>query len=56
MGGAKKKSIGNQEKTSKDSPAAEEKGKKGDKKGPIKKQRSSIVIDCLLYTSDAADD
>jgi len=41
MGGAKKKSIGSQEKTSKDSPAADEKGKKG----PIKKQKSSIVIE-----------
>lgn len=45
MGGAKKKSIGNQEKTSKDSPAADEQGKKGEKKGPIKKQKSSIVIE-----------
>jgi small subunit ribosomal protein S25e len=41
MGGAKKKSIGSQEKTSKDSPAADEK----EKKGPIKKQKSSIVIE-----------
>src|SRR5574341_1818006 len=45
MGGAKKKSIGSQEKTSKDSPAADEKGKKGEKKGLIKKQKSSIVIE-----------
>lgn len=44
MGGAKKKSLGSQEKTSKDSPA-DEKGKKGEKKGPIKKQKSSIVIE-----------
>jgi len=41
MGGAKKKSIGRQEKTSTDSPAADEK----EKKGPIKKQKSSIVIE-----------
>ena len=45
MGGAKKKSIGNQEKTSKDSSGADEKGKKGEKKGPIKKQKSSILIE-----------
>jgi small subunit ribosomal protein S25e len=45
MGGAKKKSVGNQEKTSKDSSGADEKGKKGEKKGPIKKQKSSIVIE-----------
>lgn len=44
MGGAKKKSLGSQEKTSKDSPS-DEKGKKGEKKGPIKKQKSSIVIE-----------
>ena len=44
MGGAKKKSLGSQEKTSKDSPS-DEKEKKGEKKGPIKKQKSSIVIE-----------
>ena len=45
MGGAKKKSIGNQEKTSKDTPTADDKTK-GEKKGPIKqKQKSFIVIE-----------
>jgi small subunit ribosomal protein S25e len=43
MGGAKKKSIGSQEKTSKDIPTADEKTK-GEKKGPIK-QKSLIVIE-----------
>ncbi|TLX68064.1 MAG: MarR family transcriptional regulator [Thaumarchaeota archaeon] len=46
MGGAKKKSIGNQEKTSKENPVQDEKGKKGEKKNPFKqKQKSSIVIE-----------
>ena len=45
MGGAKKKSIGSQEKT-KETSTADEKTKKGEKKGPIKqKQKSSIVIE-----------
>ncbi len=46
MGGAKKKSIGSQEKTSKENPVPDEKGKKGEKKSPFKqKQKSSIVIE-----------
>ncbi len=46
MGGAKKKSIGNQEKTSKENPVQDEKGKKEEKKNPFKqKQKSSIVIE-----------
>ena len=46
MGGAKKKSIGSQEKTSTETPAADDKTKKEEKKGPFKqKQRSLIVIE-----------
>jgi small subunit ribosomal protein S25e len=44
MGGAKKKSIGNQEKTTKDTPAADDKTKKGEKKGPFK-QKTLIAIE-----------
>lgn len=40
MGGAKKKSIGNQEKTSKDTPTADEKTKKG----PIKQKQKSLIV------------
>jgi small subunit ribosomal protein S25e len=43
MGGAKKKSIGSQEKTSKDTPAADDKTKKGEKKGPIKQKQKSLI-------------
>ena len=41
MGGAKKKSIGSQERTSKDTSTADEKTKKGEKKGPIKQKQKS---------------
>jgi small subunit ribosomal protein S25e len=42
MGGAKKRSIGSQEKTSKEAPDADDKIKKG----PVKqKQKSSIIIE-----------
>jgi len=44
MGGAKKRSIGSQEKTSKDTPAADEKTKKGEKKGPIKQKQKSLIV------------
>lgn len=40
MGGAKKRSIGSQEKTSKDTPAADEKTKKG----PIKQKQKSLIV------------
>jgi small subunit ribosomal protein S25e len=43
MGGAKKKSIGSQEKTSKETPTADEKTKKGEKKGPIKQKQKSLI-------------
>lgn len=43
MGGAKKRSIGSQEKTSKDTPAADEKTK-GEKKGPIKQKQKSLIV------------
>jgi small subunit ribosomal protein S25e len=43
MGGAKKKAIGSQEKTSKDSPAADDKTKKGEKKGPIKQRQKTLI-------------
>ena len=43
MGGAKKKAIGSQEKTSKDSPAADDKTKKGEKKGPIKQKQKTLI-------------
>ena len=43
MGGAKKRSIGSQEKTSKDTPAADEK-MKGEKKGPIKQKQKSLIV------------
>ncbi|HJU78739.1 MAG TPA: MarR family transcriptional regulator [Nitrososphaeraceae archaeon] len=42
MGGAKKKSIGSQEKT-KETQAADEKAKKGEKKGPIKQKQKSLI-------------
>ena len=45
MGGAKKKSIGNQEKTTKDTPAADDKTKKGEKKGPFKQKQTLIAIE-----------
>jgi small subunit ribosomal protein S25e len=46
MGGAKKRSIGSQEKTSRETPDADDKIKMGEKKGSTKqKQRSSIVIE-----------
>ena len=45
MGGAKKKSIGSQEKTSTETPSADEKTKKGEKKGPFKQKQKSIVIE-----------
>jgi small subunit ribosomal protein S25e len=46
MGGAKKRSIGSQEKTSKEGPDADDKIRKGEKKGPVKqKQKSSVVIE-----------
>ena len=44
MGGAKKKSLGSSEKTSKDSQSAEEKAKKGEKKGPIKQKQKSLMV------------
>jgi small subunit ribosomal protein S25e len=44
MGGAKKKSLGSSEKSSKDSPSAEEKAKKGEKKGPIKQKQKSLMV------------
>ncbi|HZA70918.1 MAG TPA: MarR family transcriptional regulator [Nitrososphaeraceae archaeon] len=43
MGGAKKKSIGSQEKTTKDTPAADDKTKKGEKKGPIKQKQKTLI-------------
>ena len=43
MGGAKKKSIGNQEKTTKDTPAADDKTKKGEKKGPFKQKQKTLI-------------
>lgn len=43
MGGAKKKAIGSQEKTTKDSPAADEKTKKGEKKGPVKQKQKTLI-------------
>ncbi|HJR84867.1 MAG TPA: MarR family transcriptional regulator [Nitrososphaeraceae archaeon] len=42
MGGAKKKSIGSQEKT-KETQAADEKAKKAEKKGPIKQKQKSVI-------------
>ena len=42
MGGAKKKSIGSQEKT-KETQAADEKAKKAEKKGPIKQKQKSLI-------------
>lgn len=42
MGGAKKKSIGSQEKT-KETQAADEKAKKGEKKAPIKQKQKSLI-------------
>ncbi|HEY7228195.1 MAG TPA: MarR family transcriptional regulator [Nitrososphaeraceae archaeon] len=44
MGGAKKKSLGSSEKTSKETPSAEEKTKKGEKKGPIKQKQKSLIV------------
>jgi len=44
MGGAKKKSIGSQEKTSTETPAADEKTKKGEKKGPFKQKQKSLIV------------
>jgi small subunit ribosomal protein S25e len=44
MGGAKKKSIGSQEKTSKDSPVADDKVKKGEKKGVFKQKQKSLIV------------
>jgi small subunit ribosomal protein S25e len=43
MGGAKKKSIGSQEKTSTETPAAD-KTKKGEKKGPFKQKQKSLIV------------
>ena len=46
MGGAKKKSLGSQGKTSNDTPTSDEKVKKGEKKAPFKqKQKSAIIIE-----------
>lgn len=44
MGGAKKKSLGSSEKTSKDNPSGDEKAKKGEKKGPIKQKQKSLMV------------
>jgi small subunit ribosomal protein S25e len=44
MGGAKKKSLGSSEKSSKDNPSAEEKAKKGEKKGSIKQKQKSLMV------------
>lgn len=44
MGGAKKKSLGSQEKTSKDSPVADDKEKKGEKKGVFKQKQKSLIV------------
>jgi small subunit ribosomal protein S25e len=45
MGGAKKKSIGSQEKTSTETPAADDKTKKGEeKKGPFKQKQKSLIV------------
>jgi len=44
MGGAKKKSLGSSEKTSKDNQSAEEKAKKGEKKVPIKQKQKSLMV------------
>ena len=44
MGGSKKKSLGSQEKTSKETPDADEKTKKGEKKGPIKQKQKSVIV------------
>lgn len=43
MGGAKKKSMGSQEKTTKDTPAADDKTKKAEKKGPIKQKQKTVI-------------
>jgi small subunit ribosomal protein S25e len=43
MGGAKKKSIGHQEKTTKDTPAADDKTKKGEKKGVFKQKQKTLI-------------
>jgi small subunit ribosomal protein S25e len=43
MGGAKKKAIGSQEKNTKETPAADEKAKKGEKKGPIKQKQKTVI-------------
>ena len=42
MGGAKKKSIGSQEKTT-DTQAADDKTKKAEKKGPIKQKQKTLI-------------
>ncbi len=44
MGGAKKKSLGSQEKTSKDSPVADDKAKKGEKKGVFRQKQTSLIV------------
>lgn len=44
MGGAKKKSIRSQEKTSTETPTADEKTKKGEKKGPFKQKQKSLIV------------
>ena len=44
MGGAKKKSLGSQEKTSKESPVADDKAKKGEKKGVFKQKQKSLIV------------
>ncbi len=44
MGGAKKKSLGSQEKTSKDSPVADDKAKKGEKKGVFKQKQKLLIV------------
>jgi small subunit ribosomal protein S25e len=43
MGGAKKKAIGSQEKNTKETPAADEKAKKGEKKGPFKQKQKTVI-------------
>ncbi len=44
MGGAKKKSLGSQEKTSKESPVADDKAKKGEMKGVFKQKQKSLIV------------
>ena len=44
MGGAKKKSIGSQEKTSKENPVIDEKTKKVEKKSIFKQKQKSLML------------